>query len=320
MRVGQDGGTALPNVRAMGWKMTTQPTTPTATDLARETIAEASWEHYEHGEYPAYSDLDKLAPERKQWELARADAILAALTARGLTIANEGQVTVHPRALCIWDGDAGDHQLYVEGKSVGWTDLKFVNVIQGPFETRFIYLCQSDDEVTTLLYTGGLLWSETINGSDFTDYDGGWTDGTSPQRWDTLWSRLGNNAALAAKGLTISGPGQVAVHPIKLSSIEHIYTNWAPTMGPTSRDRDIERELEDAMTTDVIRQNAALSGSTTGPGQIAVSRKDAEFIVSHMWVSKREAHDHAGLVQDRLRAALSGTDDQPADVHTEDAG
>ena len=50
-------------------------------EQARETIAEASWEHYEHGEHPAWADLDELAPSAKTWELARADAIIAALRA-----------------------------------------------------------------------------------------------------------------------------------------------------------------------------------------------------------------------------------------------
>jgi hypothetical protein len=58
---------------------------------------------------------------------------------------------------------------------------------------------------------------------------------------------------------------------------------------------------------------AAKGLTIVGAGQVAVSREDVEFIVSHMWVTKREAHDHAGMVQDRLKAALSAASGEPTD-------
>jgi hypothetical protein len=59
--------------------MPTDATPTTGTAPLIERIAEASWEHYEHGEHPAWADLDELAPNAKAWELSRAAAILAAL-------------------------------------------------------------------------------------------------------------------------------------------------------------------------------------------------------------------------------------------------
>ena len=121
------------------------------------------------------------------------DSIVACLAEKGMTIAQIDALRPageNKRALYVYDGDAGENMLYIEGEGIRWPEQPYVNKVIGPFETRLAYLCQSDDALTNALYDAGILWSETYSSYEGADYDGGFNDHIDADQWEKLWDTI----------------------------------------------------------------------------------------------------------------------------------